>query len=106
MKSFRELFSEHEGNLIDKWDHYFEIYDRYFTKYRNQPVNILEIGISHGGSLQLWRKYFGEQAQIFAVDVNEDCRNWDSLTPKFLSGRKPIPFSSSNWRRTPLCSTS
>lgn len=73
MKSFRELFYEHDGNLIHKWDHYFEIYDTHFSKYREQNVNILEIGISHGGSMQLWRKYFGQNVQIFAVDINKEC---------------------------------
>lgn len=56
MKSYRELFYEHDGNLIHKWDHYFEIYDKYFQKYRGEKLTILEIGISHGGSLQLWKK--------------------------------------------------
>jgi ubiquinone/menaquinone biosynthesis C-methylase UbiE len=91
MKSFRELFSEHEGNLIDKWDHYFEIYDKYFTKYRHQPVNILEIGISHGGSLQLWRKYFGEQARIFAMDINEDCRKLGQPNTTIFIGSQTDP---------------
>lgn len=47
MKNAKELFFEHEGNLIHKWDHYFDIYDRYFSKYRGQAINMLEIGISH-----------------------------------------------------------
>ena len=46
METLREIFYSHEGNLIHKWDHYFEIYERYFEKYRGKEVNILEIGIS------------------------------------------------------------
>jgi len=53
MKNIRDLFYEHDENLIHKWDHYFEVYERYFSKYRGQKLNILEIGISHGGSIQL-----------------------------------------------------
>ena len=48
MKSIRELYYSHEGNLVHKWDHYLDIYDRYFSKYRGGNLNILEIGISHG----------------------------------------------------------
>ena len=73
MKNIRDLFYEHDENLIHKWDHYFEVYERYFSKYRGQKLNILEIGISHGGSIQLWKKYFGKDVQIFAIDINPEC---------------------------------
>lgn len=91
MKSFRELFYEHEGNLINKWDHYFEIYDTYFSKYRGQKVNILEIGISHGGSLQLWRKYFGDNVQIFAVDINHECEKLKQENTEIFIGSQTDP---------------
>lgn len=38
-------------------------------------MKLLEIGVSHGGSLELWRKYFGPSATIFGIDKNEACRN-------------------------------
>ena len=31
---------------------------------------VLEIGVYHGGSLQMWREYFGAGA---AIDVNPEC---------------------------------
>ena len=73
-ESIRDIFYNHTGNLIHKWDHYFDIYEKYFSKYRGQKINILEIGISHGGSLQLWKKYFGEHVHIYAIDINPDCK--------------------------------
>lgn len=73
-QSLREMFYAHKGNLVHKWDHYFDIYERYFSKYRNQKLNILEIGISHGGSMQLWKKYFGKDVHVYAIDINEDCK--------------------------------
>jgi len=78
MKSstIREIFYDHTGNLIHKWDHYFDIYEKYFSKYRGQEINILEIGISHGGSLQLWKKYFGDKVHIYAVDINPECKKF------------------------------
>jgi hypothetical protein len=74
MKSLRDIFNEHSGNLIHKLDHYFEIYERYFEKYRDRELVILEIGISHGGSFQIWKKYFGSKVKIYAVDINPDCK--------------------------------
>ena len=60
MESLREIFEQLNGKLIQKWDHYIEIDDMFFSKYRGREVNILEIGVSQGGSIELWKKYFGE----------------------------------------------
>jgi hypothetical protein len=37
----------------------------------------LEIGVSHGGSLQLWRKFFGPDATIVGIDVDPRCAAFD-----------------------------
>lgn len=89
----RELFYEHDGRQIHKWDHYFEIYERYFSKYRGADVNILEIGISHGGSLQLWKKYFGEHVKIFAIDLNPECEKLkEENTTIFIGSQSDSAF--------------
>ncbi|MDB5231622.1 MAG: class SAM-dependent methyltransferase [Chitinophagaceae bacterium] len=77
MDSLRQIFDDHKDRLIHKWDNYFEVYERYFEKYRNTDVIFFEIGIAHGGSLQMWRKYFGEKAIIIAVDVNPECKQFE-----------------------------
>jgi hypothetical protein len=66
------------GPGIWKWRHYFEVYDRHFSKFRNKPVNILEIGIFSGGSLEMWKSYFGAGCTIYGVDVEESCRAYES----------------------------
>ncbi len=60
--------------MIHKWQHYFEIYDRHFFRFRNKEVHIVEFGVSHGGSLQMWKKYFGPKAKIYGIDVNPECK--------------------------------
>ncbi|NIJ54161.1 class I SAM-dependent methyltransferase [Dyadobacter arcticus] len=84
--TIRELFYNHEGNLIHKWDHYFDIYEKHFAKYRGQKVNMLEIGISHGGSMQLWKKYFGDHAHIYAIDINPDCKKLEEENTTIFIG--------------------
>jgi ubiquinone/menaquinone biosynthesis C-methylase UbiE len=86
MSALKEIFDSHNGHLLHKWHHYFDVYTRYFEPYRNKPLNILEIGISHGGSLQMWRKYFGEQANIFAVDINPECKKFEKEKTKIFIG--------------------
>jgi cephalosporin hydroxylase len=66
-------FRANEGRLIHKWLHYFDIYDRHFSAFRKQPVTVLEFGVSHGGSLQMWKEYFGRKARIIGVDIEPKC---------------------------------
>jgi hypothetical protein len=74
--SLLALFQQHSGRLIDKWDNYFEIYERHLSRFRARPIRVLEIGVQHGGSLQLWKKYFGEEASIIGVDIDPRCKEF------------------------------
>jgi hypothetical protein len=64
------VFAEHEGRILHKWVHYLDVYERYFARYRGQPLRMLELGVSQGGSLEMWRSYFGPEATIFGIDIN------------------------------------
>jgi cephalosporin hydroxylase len=77
LRKFADLFYAHQGRLVDKWEHYFPIYDKHFAKYQDKPVNVLEIGVSHGGSLQIWAKYFGRQASIWGLDIDPRCSDYE-----------------------------
>lgn len=72
-------FYGHEGRLAHKWLHYLDIYDRHFSKYRGTSVKMLEIGVSQGGSLDMWRQYFGPDAIIFGIDIEQSCA--ERVTP-------------------------
>lgn len=68
-------FRNNKGHLIHKWIHYFDIYHRHFQKFRKKSVVVLEFGVSHGGSLQMWKHYFGREARIIGVDINPECKH-------------------------------
>ncbi|MBF0271300.1 MAG: methyltransferase domain-containing protein [Magnetococcales bacterium] len=68
-----DYFENYEHRMIHKWMHYFEIYERHFSRFRGKPVSLLEFGVYHGGSLQMWKHYFGPQARIYGVDVDPRC---------------------------------
>jgi hypothetical protein len=74
MNDLERHFTENTGRLIHKWKHYFEIYDRHFSRFRGTDVHVVEFGVSQGGSLQMWKKYFGPNAKIFGVDINPHCK--------------------------------
>lgn len=70
-----KLFFRHHGRNVYKWMHYLEIYERHFAQFLNTPVKMLEIGVFKGGSLEMWREYFGDDATIFGIDIDPDCAN-------------------------------
>lgn len=74
-----EYFQKHkEGLGIWKWEHYFDIYHRHFARFIGQKVNILEIGIYSGGSLGMWRSYFGVNSHVYGVDIEEACKSYEN----------------------------
>lgn len=55
---------------------YFDTYDWLLSKYRGKKITFVEIGILGGGSLFMWRDFFGDQARIIGVDLNENALKW------------------------------
>lgn len=72
-----EYFYANPGRLIHKWHHYFEIYHRHFEPLRGKRIKVVEFGVFHGGSLQMWKKYFGSSAEIIGVDIDPRCKSLD-----------------------------
>lgn len=87
MNDLKSYFLSNKGRVINKWEHYFDIYERHFSKYREMPdVVILEIGVANGGSIEMWRNYFGPKAKIFGIDVNPECKKFESENVKIFIG--------------------
>lgn len=85
------FWSHHEGAVVHKWHHYFKIYHRYFARFRNTPVKMLEIGVSKGGSLEMWRTYFGPDAIIYGIDVDPACAAYDGQAGQVRIGSQDDP---------------
>jgi hypothetical protein len=74
-----DYFNAHtEGPGLWKWLHYFDIYHRHFQRFVGQKINIVEIGIYSGGSLGMWRSYFGPQSHIYGIDVEPACISYQT----------------------------
>lgn len=86
-----DIYAEGADELVHKWHHYLPIYDRYFAPWRNRPLRFLEIGVSKGGSLSMWRRYFGDDAIIFGIDIDENCRAYDGIAGQVRIGSQADP---------------
>jgi len=53
------------------WD-YLRHYERLFEPWRNEPINVIEIGVETGASLRVWKSFF-PKATIVGIDINNDC---------------------------------
>jgi predicted O-methyltransferase YrrM len=72
-KTLRQLYQDHRGKVTDKWSGYIDEYDRLFREYQDRPLNLLEIGVLNGGSLEIWAQYFPKANKIVGCDINPVC---------------------------------
>lgn len=86
MNDLRKYFDNNTKRVIHKWEHYFEIYDRHFSAYRNKEIVILEIGVFQGGSLQMWKNYFGPKAKIYGIDIDPGCKKFEEENIEIFIG--------------------
>lgn len=61
-----------------KHSSYFQVYEELFSRYRGKAFTFVEIGVANGGSLLMWREYFGPQARIIGVDFNPEVKRFEA----------------------------
>lgn len=72
MTELEEIF--HKNTLSShKWTGYFEIYQRHLRRYKTKDIQLIEVGVQKGGSLEMWGNFFGPQAKITGIDVDPEC---------------------------------
>ena len=67
--SLKEIFIKNKCDKATK-HRYYELYQQDFDKFKNDQINILEIGTFKGESTQSWLDYFS-QAKIYTADTFE-----------------------------------
>lgn len=74
-KTLKEIFEDPDHNLSVKFPHHIDIYEQFFAPFRGKMINVVEVGVSQGGSLQAWSRYFGPAANIVGVDISTGALN-------------------------------
>lgn len=82
MKTLRQFYEQHVGKVSDKWSIYLDEYERLLAPYRDRQINLLEIGIQNGGSIEIWAEYFQDAKKLVGCDINPDCSRLSYTDPR------------------------
>jgi hypothetical protein len=87
--TLREAFDAHNASgsrVISKHDNYFALYDRVLAPYRDRPVTLIEIGVQHGGSMQMWKRYLAPGSTVVGLDIYPECRQFEEDGVRIMIG--------------------
>lgn len=71
MISLNEISKKYKTDKNTTHSYIDHVYENLFAPIRENAKSILEIGISHGGSLLLWHEYFFN-ATVFGIDIKSN----------------------------------
>lgn len=59
-----------------KGETYLDVYEKYFSKFKNKPIRFLELGVRDGASIRIWDEYFANSELILGIDIMDRCRQF------------------------------
>ena len=86
-----KYFLNNSGKGLLKLFHYFDIYERHFERFRGKSPVMLEIGVFNGGSLPMWKAYFGPGTKIIGVDIDPRCKDYEAEDIEIFIGSQDDP---------------
>jgi cephalosporin hydroxylase len=71
---FRDYFANTDDKMLMKMDHYLDIYAKLLRDWQGRDVRFLEIGVFKGGSIRMWRDFFGKESSLTFLDIDPACK--------------------------------
>ena len=81
-----DYIEANRGAGIVRWRHYLEALERHLERFRGRDVHVLEFGVLHGGSLHMWRHFFGARSRIYGVDIDPRCARFEADGIRVFTG--------------------
>ena len=85
-KSKSKYFSSDELDTIgercgtDKGSSFHDYLNKYeflISRWKDEKIVLLELGVFHGASLKMWHEYF-KNASIYGVDIDTNCKKYET----------------------------
>jgi len=89
LRSFRSYLNSRYLSI--KHNSYFQVYEELLEKYIGKPITFVEIGVLDGGSLFMWRDYFGPEARIIGIELNPNAKKWETEGFEIYIGNQADP---------------
>jgi hypothetical protein len=88
-----EIYKHYKNSKYSCQKHaaYFQVYEELLSKYRNKKFTFVEVGIFDGGSLFMWRSYFGPEARIIGIEFNPEAKKWEKDGFEIFIGSQSDP---------------
>ena len=90
MEKFIKLFKSSPKYSI-KWDNYFNIYSNILKKFVNKKIIFVEVGVGNGGSLFMWKKFFGNKVRIIGIELNPEAKKLEKHGFEIFIGDQANP---------------
>ena len=74
-----------------KHTNYFYVYDNLFKNFINKNKIFVEVGVSNGGSLFMWKNFFGPNARVIGIDFNPTAKKWEKYGFEIYIGNQADP---------------
>jgi len=65
---------------------YLDVYENYFSKFKDSAIKFLELGVRDGASINIWQDYFQNAELILGLDINPACKNFETRTIRIEIG--------------------
>ena len=90
MEKFIKLFKSSPKYSI-KWNNYFNIYSHILKKFVKKKIIFVEVGVGNGGSLFMWKKFFGNKARIIGIELNPEAKKLEKSGFEIFIGDQANP---------------
>ena len=80
MTELQEFFYKADHSS-DKWEPYFEVYQRHLIRFIDQPITLVEVGVQKGGSLDMWAQFLHPDSKIIGIDIDPECAKLEYKYP-------------------------
>jgi hypothetical protein len=72
---FKEIGLKYECDKVSRHK-YHELYPNIFDKFKNEDINLFEIGVCEGKSLKVWKEFY-PNCNVFGLDIKREIFNED-----------------------------